>query len=326
MFRQVRQVTEPGVGDLRVFEPADDRRGVQLRVHGLDDRLEVLAVLATGVVVAKSWIGGELGPQEHRLAEPRPLPVVLHAEEDGAAVTRLERPVRRERGMVQSGTGRGRTAVRRVIEGVAEPLGQCLQQRDLECLAVSGPLPFVQRGEDATEGVHSAGDVGDRDSRLDLLVGGSGDRGESALALDEQVVGLLVAVRPARTVPGDAADDQAWMVLAKPSGRQAEAVGGTGREVLDEDVGAFQQPPEDLPLARPLEVEGDGLLAPVEPDEMARHAARRRVVPTGEVPAVRALDLDHSGAEVRELPRRERRGDRLFEGDDGHTVQGKHDD
>ena len=50
----------------------------------------------------------------------------------------------------------------------------------------------------------------------------------------------------------------------------------------------------------------------------------RRVVVPREVAAVRALDLDDAGAEIGELPRRERRGNGLLQGDDGDVGEGMH--
>ena len=67
---------------------------------------------------------------------------------------------------------------------------------------------------------------------------------------------------------------------------QAEAGGGALGEVLHEHVGAGDEPPYDARAARILQVQGDGLLAPVAPDEVrgepvgggvvARARSRRR--------------------------------------------------
>ena len=66
-----------------------------------------------------------------------------------------------------------------------------------------------------------------------------------------------------------------------------------------------------------FEVEGEGLLAPVAPHEVRGETAGGGVVAAREVAAVDPLDLDDAGAEVGELPGGERRGDGLFDGDDG---------
>ena len=58
----------------------------------------------------------------------------------------------------------------------------------------AGAAALDQRGEDGAVGVHAGGDVGDRAAGLGRLLGRAGDRQEAGLALDQQVVGLLVAV------------------------------------------------------------------------------------------------------------------------------------
>jgi hypothetical protein len=80
---------------------------------------------------------------------------------------------------------------------------------------------------------------------------------------------------------------------------------------------------QDLPAARVLEVEGDRLLAAVRPDEVRGQSVDGGVVGPREVTAVRALHLDHAGAEIGELTGGEGRGDRLFNGDDGDGVEGE---
>lgn len=80
---------------------------------------------------------------------------------------------------------------------------------------------------------------------------------------------------------------------------------------------------DDVEPARVLQIEGDGLLAPVAPHEMRGQALGRGVVATREVPAVDPLDLDDPGAEIGELPGREGRGDGLFDGDDGDAFEGQ---
>src|SRR5207302_10478893 len=75
---------------------------------------------------------------------------------------------------------------------------------------------------------------------------------------------------------------------------------------------------------RGFHVERDGLLAPVQPHEMRTHPAYRAVVGAREVAPVDALDLDHSRAEVGEMPGGQRRGDGLFETDDRDPVPRPH--
>jgi hypothetical protein len=72
-----------------------------------------------------------------------------------------------------------------------------------------------------------------------------------------------------------------------------------------------------------LEVERDGLLGAVEPDEVARQPVHGGVVVPGEVSPAGSLDLDDAGAEIGELAGRERRGDGLLARHDDDPVEGK---
>src|SRR5690606_992811 len=55
---------------------------------------------------------------------------------------------------------------------------------------------------------------------------------------------------------------------------------------------------QDVPAARVLEVEGEGLLGAVEPDEVAGLTVHGGVVAAGGVAAARPLHLDHPGAAI----------------------------
>ena len=102
---------------------------------------------------------------------------------------------------------------------------------------------------------------------------------------------------------------------------QAEARGGAGREVLHHHVGLLEhQALEHLGGFGVLDVERQALLRAVGPDEVRGQAAHARVVAAREVADAGALDLDDAGAEVGELARRERRGDRVLERDDGECL------
>ncbi len=112
------------------------------------------------------------------------------------------------------------------------------------------------------------------------------------------------------------------MTFAERRGGCSEALGGAGREILDEHVGALEEARENRRRLRPLEIERHRLLRSIQPDEVAREPFHRRVVMACEVAFVRTLDLDDARAEVGELPRRERRGHRLLDGDNGDALQG----
>jgi hypothetical protein len=105
---------------------------------------------------------------------------------------------------------------------------------------------------------------------------------------------------------------------------ETQPPGRARREVLDEDVGLFEQACQDLSCALLLEIQGQGLLGVVEPDEVAREPLHRGVVGAGEVPRLRSLHLYDPRAEVGELAGGEGGGDRLLQSDDRYTFERAH--
>src|SRR5882672_4885861 len=103
------------------------------------------------------------------------------------------------------------------------------------------------------------------------------------------------------------------MARAQVRRRRPETVRCAGGKILYEDVRALEQLREHAGASRLLDVERQRLLGSIQPDEVTRQSLDRRVVTAREIAAVGPLDLDHARAEIGELPRRERRGDRLFE-------------
>ena len=92
-------------------------------------------------------------------------------------------------------------------------------------------------------------------------------------------------------------------------------LGGAGREVLDEDVGAGDERCERGFGFGLAQVQCHRLLAAVDPDEVGRLAVHGLVVATGEV-AFGPLDLDHPRAGVGQTAGTVGRCHRLLEGDD----------
>ena len=274
-----------------------------------------------GRVAGETLVGRELRAFQHVGAEAFPFALVLDRQRQYLAGRGAHRAVRGDRRVARARPDRVRPAVVAVQVREAHPLAERLQHGDLERLSLAGPGPLVQRGEHPGVGVHPGRDVRDGDPGLGRVLGRTGDRDEPRFALDEQVVGLAVGVRPARAVPGDVARDEAGLSLDELGGRDPEAFGSRRREVLYDDVGACDQPLERVPALVGLQVERDALLAAVQPDEVARLPLHGRVVPAREVALPRPLDLDHPGAEVGQLARRERRGHRLLDGDDERALQ-----
>ena len=176
--------------------------------------------------------------------------------------------------------------------------------------------------------MHAGGDVGDRAAGLGRFTGGPGHRKEARLALDQQVVGFLVAigagVRGVVAVAGDVAHDHARMVPAQGFVAQAQPPRSTRGQVLNQNVGTLQQAGEHLHRHRLLQVQRQALLGAVGPDEVRGQAAHPVIVGAREIPRTRALDLDDARAQVGKLARAQRRGDRMLERDDGDAVERPH--
>src|ERR1700740_1147009 len=71
------------------------------------------------------------------------------------------------------------------------------------------------------------------------------------------------------------------------------------------------------------EIDHHGILAAVEPDEIASLSLGGGSVAAGKI-ALGALDLDDMGAGVRQPRTAERCCDRLFDGDDGYSLERQH--
>ncbi len=129
--------------------------------------------------------------------------------------------------------------------------------------------------------------------------GAAGDRGQAALGLDQEIVGLAVGIGAFVAVAGNGAADQRRIILSKPLQREAELVHRAGLEVLQQDISARDQLFQRGAAFLGGEIDHHGILAAVEPDEIAALAFRRRIIAAGEI-ALGALDLDDMRAGVRQ--------------------------
>ena len=96
--------------------------------------------------------------------------------------------------MARPGPRRLFAAVGCEVSREAHPLTQGFEEGDFESHPLPRPRPHVQRGKDAGVGVHAASYVGYRDAHLRGRFGGAGYGDEPSLALEKQIVSLLVPV------------------------------------------------------------------------------------------------------------------------------------
>src|SRR5690606_5445550 len=170
-------------------------------------------------------------------------------------------------------------------------------------------------------GEHAGPEVAGRNADARRLLRRAGDRADAALGLHQHVVGLHPVVgRPGLAIAADVDRDQARIALAQALRAEARALRRTDREVLDPDVRLRQQPVQQGGVGRVLDVDGERLLAPVQPDEIGAEAVDIVVVIPGEV-AVLPLQLDHARARVGEPAAEEGSGHGLLERDDENAVE-----
>ena len=90
-----------------------------------------------------------------------------------------------------------------------------------------------------------------------------------ALGLDQHVVGLAMGVGAVVAIAGDGAADQLWIILAQALPRETELVHRAGFQVLQQHVGAGDQRFQAGAALLGGEIDDHGILAAVEPDEIA---------------------------------------------------------
>src|SRR5260221_9002523 len=98
------------------------------------------------------------------------------------------------------------------------------------------------------------------------------------------------------------------------------APGGARREVLHEHIGARDDARQQRLICRILDVEGERLLASVEPEEIGALPMRDAVVAAREI-TLGPLDLDDPRAGIGEAGSAERRRYCLFGCDPQHALQ-----
>ncbi len=217
--------------------------------------------------------------------------------------------------MRRTGPGRRIRAVIGVVEREAHPLRHAFQHGHVDAAALPGFAALDQRCKDVGIGIHAGRDVDDRAAGLRRCIGRSGNREQSRLALDQQVVGFLVAIRPVGAVTGDVANDQARKFIPRR---------GTRCEVLHQHIGAPEQLADNLPGILALQVQRDAFLRTIGPYEMRGKPAHAIIVSPRRIPHPGALYLDHPGTQIRQLPRAKRRRNHMLQSHNRNPIQWPH--
>ena len=274
---------------------------------------------------SKRGSAASAGCRSTLLAEHHPLALVLQPEHHRPAVAGGERAVGIDRRVRGAGARRRRGAVDRRSTADSSSTRPCSRASTRRCGCRARSCPRCdQRREDAAVRVHAGGDVGDRAAGLGRLVGRAGDRQEARLALDQQVVGLLVAVRAPsgrRRSPRCRRRSAAGCARCSASYDRPRRAAAPGARFCTSTSARATALASTSAAPRMLEVERQAFLRAVGPDEVRGQAAHALVVAAREVADAGALDLDHARAEVGELARAERRRDRVLERDDGDAIE-----
>ena len=279
-------------------------------------------VLDARSIRPESLVVGERGLAEHAGAEAGPLARVLNADHHLTAVAGPERSVRCDRRVIGPAPGRRRSAVPRIVRRGLHPFAQRVEQRHVHGCPAAGRRAGEERGQDAGVRVHAGGDIRDGNASLGGMFFGPGDGKQSDLALNQQVVRLLVRIGARRSITGKRADNQLRITRPEMAGTRPETIRRARGKILDEDVRAIEQPRQDLRAFRSFEIQRQRFLRAIQPDEIARHPSDGRVVAASEVAAIGPLDFDDAGAQVGKVTRRQWRRDSLLERDDGGVGKG----
>ncbi|ALE78229.1 hypothetical protein WY02_07050 [Pseudonocardia sp. AL041005-10] len=172
-----------------------------------------------------------------------------------------------------------------------------------------GAVPLAQRRGHRERHVERGHQVADRHAHLDrVAVGLPGHAHQPARGLRHDVEPRPRRGRTVDTPARRRGVHQLRTALGQGCVAEPEPLHRARTEVLHDHVGAVDQRQERGAAPLVLEVEDDGLLVAVEPQERGALAVEERARRPGRVAGARWLDLDHPGSEVGELHRRERRG------------------
>mmetsp|Transcript_29579 Transcript_29579/g.40006 ORF Transcript_29579/g.40006 Transcript_29579/m.40006 type:complete len:524 (-) Transcript_29579:9-1580(-) len=337
MLREAAHAVHLAERDALLLELGDQVLPVELHEAGLDDLVQLRAVLAPLHVGGEALVLEQLRTLQHVLAELLELTLVLNGDEDGVT-PRLVVPVRLDGWVTQAMADRGALSVSLVVEeGDGEPVRQAAEERRIDMAALTGVPDVHQALQHGRMRVHPHGDVGRGHTAAHGFARHARKDADAGLRLDQHVVGLHVpvAARVLRVPVARQVDrDQLGELLAQVCGAEAAAGRGAGRHVLHEDIGLLDDAVEQVLVLFFFDVHAQGLLAAVQPHGVRRvlDDALLAVLPRAEVVvaarevalAVVALDLDDTRAGIREARGAEGRRHRLLHGEHEDALQGPH--
>ena len=178
------------------------------------------------------------------------------------------------------------------------------EQRGAHHLAFAGPIALQQRRDGAVCAVHAREQVSNRHSyALWIIRARAGDGHQTRLALQDLVVPAAGGFGTIMAKTGDGQNHQPRVQLLHRRRRKSQPVQHAGAEILDDDVGPFQQLPKHLLTVLALQVKSDGLLIAVTGKEVGGlrvilRPNKRRPPAACIVPRARVLHLNHTRTEI----------------------------
>jgi len=197
-----------------------------------------------------------------------------------------------------------------------------VEEAHVEMLTPAGTLALDQRHEDGDRRVEAGSDVDERDPDADgPAFGRSVDGKHPDEALNDRVVTGTTAEGTVGAEPGDAAVDESGKPLGQKSTPDSPPLEGSGLQVLDQHVRAFEQREQQLSARGYREIDADGPFVPVDTEEVGGVSVEKGGAPVAGFVALRRLDLDHVGAVVTQDLRAERSSQNSGEIDDLDTRE-----
>jgi len=321
IIENLRNVVDRAARDSCSAEDFEPVRGVARGKGTLDFGRELPMVPSAFFVADETGIGAQILTSQ-RLAEFREERVVSRRDHDipvsgGKAVEGGDRRVAR--------AGGPRDFAGSLMTGnrVLEDRDLAIEHCDVNLLRLAAPLAVTQRGVDPDTGEEPRRDVTDRspDPRR-MRSGLSGQTHDAPHRLNDQVIGRPRSIGSRVAKPGDGRVDQSRMAGVEGLPAVAEFLHRARAEILDQNVGFFQESFEERAVVLILQIEGDALLAAVQRDEVGGGARDEGSNVPGVVTAIRALDFDHPGPQIAEHHGAVRAGEHACEIEHGNAVEG----
>ena len=208
-----------------------------------------------------------------------------------------------------------------VMRKVAEPRDDRIEHRDVDKLPFAGLFPLIERQQNTDRGIHAGSDIGDGDAGARRFVGIAGGGDNAALALNQEIVSLDVAIRTVLAVAGERAINQPRIQLAELFITEPKPAGDTRRIILEENIRALRQLLQNLPPLFFLDVDGQAALVAIEPNVTGRKPLHHRIPGANHVADAGPLDFDHFRAHVSEQAGRKRARQHLLESQDLDSIQ-----